>query len=150
MHEDPSSASPAPGVPVTVRGIVHGTPERVFAAWTTAETMRAWGVATFVNEPRPGGRFRQETGEGDDVHVVSGEYREFHPGRRLVMTWDYTGSGAQPSHAVVTVDLRADGTDATEVTVTEEPVDPGAVGDAVAAWRGALGALDALLGDERG
>jgi hypothetical protein len=48
------------------------------------------------------------------------------------------------------VDFRAEGPGMTEVTVTEDPVDPESVGDAVAAWRGALSALDALLGDERG
>jgi uncharacterized protein YndB with AHSA1/START domain len=101
-----------------------------------------------VNEPGAGGRFRQETGTGDDVHVVSGEYREWIPGRRLVMTWDYTGPGVPPSHAVVTVDLEDDGAGGTRVTVTEAPVDPAVVRDAQAAWSGALAELDALLSPE--
>jgi uncharacterized protein YndB with AHSA1/START domain len=146
---DPAAGDAPAGVPVTVSGVVRGSPAQVFAAWTTPATMRAWGVSEFTNEPRAGGRYRQETRTGGGVHVVSGEYREWDPGRRLVMTWEYTGPGAQPSHALVTVELRDEGGGCTGVTVTEAPVDPAAVGDAEAAWRGALGALDELLSGER-
>ena len=139
------SVSPSQGVPVTVSATVRASPEAVFAAWTTPESMRRWGVTEFENDPHPGGRYRQETRAGDDVHVVSGEYREWEPGRRLVMTWDYEGPGAQPSHALVTVDLREDGAGGTRVTVTEAPIDPAGVEAAEAAWTGALTALDEML-----
>jgi uncharacterized protein YndB with AHSA1/START domain len=145
MPDSPSSATPSAGVPVTVCAVVRAAPETVFAAWTTPESMRRWGVTEFANDPRAGGRYRQETRMGDDVHVVSGEYREWAPGRRLVMTWDYTGPGAEPSHALVTVDLRDDGAGGTQVTVTESPIDPDGVPAAQAAWSGALAALDAML-----
>lgn len=61
---------------------------------------------------------------------------------------DDEGPGAQPSHALVTVDLRDDGAGGTQVTVTEAPIDPAGVEDAEAAWRGALTALDAMLAPE--
>ena len=145
MPQSASSTASLPGVPVTVSAVVRASPDAVFSAWTTPETMRRWGVTEFTNEPRAGGRYRQETRMGDDVHVVSGEYRAWVPGRRLVMTWEYAGPGSVPSHALVTVDLRDDGAGGTRVTVTEEPVDPAGVADAEAAWSGALAALDELL-----
>lgn len=42
-----------------------------------------WGVTEFENDPSLGGHYRQETRAGDDVHVVSGEYRECEPGREF-------------------------------------------------------------------
>lgn len=146
MADSAPSTPPPSGVPVTVSGTVRAAPGEVFAAWTTPETMRRWGVTDFTNDPRAGGRYRQETRVGDAVHVVSGEYREWEPGRRLVMTWNYAGPGTQPSHALVTVELEDDGAGCTRVTVTEDPIDPAAVGDATSAWNGALAALDELLG----
>ena len=145
MSGFPSSAAPSAGVAVTVSAVVRASPETVFAAWTTPESMRRWGVTEFSNDPRTAGRYRKETRLGDDVHVVAGESREWVPGRRLVMTWEYTGPGAQPSHALVTVDLADDGAGARRVTVTESPIDPPGVPDAQAAWSGALAALDAML-----
>lgn len=145
MSDSTSSVPQSSGVPVTVSTVVRATPGAVFAAWTTPESMRRWGVTEFGNDPRAGGRYRQATRMGDGVHVVSGEYREWIPGRRLVMTWDYAGPGAQPSHALVAVDLADDGAGGTRVTVTESPVDPAGVPDAEAAWSGALAALDAML-----
>jgi len=150
MSDSDPSPSPSSGIPVTVTAIVRAPPGEVFAAWTTPATMRAWGVTEFTNEPRAGGRYRQETRAGDDLHVVSGEYLEFVPGRRLVMTWDYEGPGQQPSHATVTVELTDDGAGGTEVRVTEEPIEPARVTAAEEAWSGALAALDALLAGERG
>jgi hypothetical protein len=73
---------------------------------------------------------------------VSGEYREFVPNRRLLMTWTHEGPASAPdkTEALVTVDLREAGRAATELTVTEEPVAPDQRDDANAAWTRALDA----------
>lgn len=52
------SVSSPQGVPVTVSAAVRASPQAVFAAWTTPETMRRWGVTKFENDPRAGGRYR--------------------------------------------------------------------------------------------
>jgi uncharacterized protein YndB with AHSA1/START domain len=125
------------------------SPEEVFAAWTRPALLERWAVDAASTDPRVGGRFRQETRSAEGLHVVSGEYREFVPNRRLLMTWNHEGPASAPdkTEALVTVDLREAGRAATELTVTEEPVAPDQRDDANAAWTGALDALEALLAD---
>jgi uncharacterized protein YndB with AHSA1/START domain len=123
--------------------------DAVFAAWTQPALLRRWAVDAASNDPRVGGHFRQETRAADGLHVVSGEYREFAPNRRLVMTWNHQGpsSAGDKTETLVTVDLRESGSEGTELVVTEEPVASHEREDATAAWTGALDALEALLVD---
>ena len=57
----------------------------------------------------------------DGTHVVTGEYRELVPARRIVMSWIYEGpmvpAGKEPT--MVTVELRPSGTN-TEASVDQE------------------------------
>ncbi len=118
----------------------------VFAAWTQPELMTRWGVNDFTADPRPGGHYRQVTIDDSGRHVVSGEYREFVPDERLVMTWNYDGpEPGTKSETLVTVEFTERSPDTTDVTVIEEPISGDHAASAEVAWRTALGDLAALL-----
>jgi uncharacterized protein YndB with AHSA1/START domain len=70
-------------------------PEKVWRAWTDAETLRRWWGPT-PGEPvsaaeldvRVGGRFRIVFGGPDGkAHECAGVYKEVVPNRKLVFTW---------------------------------------------------------------
>lgn len=75
------------------RIFINATPERVWAAITSAEFSRLYGYAGEVDyDLRPGGRFEHRAGEdmkavGMPDVVVTGEVLEADPPRRLVQTW---------------------------------------------------------------
>jgi uncharacterized protein YndB with AHSA1/START domain len=95
---------------VVVERVLPGTPEEVFAAWTTAETLRKFmcpnsdvTVAHVDVDPRVGGRFRiLMRDEGRDIDH-RGEYRVLEPGRRLAFTWISAGTFERES--LVTIEL---------------------------------------------
>jgi uncharacterized protein YndB with AHSA1/START domain len=131
---------------LTVRRTIGAPAHDVFAAWTKAELMTRWGVDEFTADARPGGHYRQVTRDDTDEHVVSGEYREFVPDERLVMTWIYEGPDPDSrSETLVTVDLDERSPGTTELTVTEAPLRGAEAAAAQEAWTAALTSLEALL-----
>lgn len=70
-------------------------PEKVWRAWTDAETLKRWwapGPGELVSfaelDVRVGGRFRIVFGGADGkAHECAGVYREVVPNRKLVFTW---------------------------------------------------------------
>jgi uncharacterized protein YndB with AHSA1/START domain len=129
---------------VTLTRTIRAPRREVFSAWTKAEMMTRWGVDEFTGESRSGGRYRQVTRDDTGEHVISGEYREFVPDERLVMTWNYDGVAGRTS-SLVTVELAERTPNATELKVIEDPVAPDDVPAAEAAWTVALADLEALL-----
>lgn len=126
-------------------------PRDVFAAWTTQDALQSWLADDASVEPRSGGRFRLENRIPDgQVYVVSGEYREFVPDRRLVKSWIVEGPGgvADRVETLVTVELRQTASGGTEMGFREEYVEEEytADPDAEAAWTAAFDGLEALLG----
>lgn len=108
--------------------IIRTTPERVFAAWTRPELMRAWHapegvlVAEVEVDARVGGDWTvtMQEPEGGDRWVVTGTYRELTPPRRLVSTWAWLDEdGGRGPETILTVELRAEG-DATRLVLTHE------------------------------
>lgn len=109
---------------LTIKRRLNAPPAKVFAAWTDPEKVKGWmgpgdvKVLAVECEPRAGGRYRwlMRAPSGED-HDVSGVYREFVPGRKLVFTWAWKST---PEHeSLVTVDLKPDG-DGTLLTLTHE------------------------------
>jgi uncharacterized protein YndB with AHSA1/START domain len=94
---------------VSVVRTIEAPPQNVFAAWTDA--VERWLAPMVRADGRVGGRFRLEVQATDGAHVVTGEYRELVPTRRLVMTWVYEGpmvpTGKEPTQ--VTVEFRPSG-----------------------------------------
>ena len=128
---------------------IAASPERVFEAWVSAALLTQWLAPKAEADARPGGHFRLEVSTPEAVHVVSGEYREFVPGVRLVATWDYDGpmSPDGKMEALLTVELRGDGA-GTEVAVHHEHLTSPTYRDAIksGAWTKALDKLEVLLG----
>ena len=91
-------------------------PERVFAAWTTAEGLKHWFAPTndhavFVHalDLRIGGGYRIEMRHpGGASHIVTGAYREITPPRQLVFTWSWENR-EDAGETLVTVVVEPDG-----------------------------------------
>lgn len=141
---------------VTVKRTIPSSAERVFAAWTSADTIkRVLGLSRVELDARVGGRYRFET-DGDDEspgrHVVWGEYKHLTRGRRIVQTWFYEGPmlPGERLETLVTLELRAIRPDLVEVSVREEGslLADGSLREfALDAWTTALSDLElALLG----
>jgi uncharacterized protein YndB with AHSA1/START domain len=112
---------------VVVRRIAAPVAE-VFEAWTDPTLLGQWLapgplVVTHASaDARAGGAYRIVARDplGTD-HVTTGEYREVVPDTRLVQTWVYHGH-PQVEHyfTLLSVDFRALGPDATELTIRQE------------------------------
>ena len=85
---------------------IEAPPEIVFAYLTDSQRFVRWMGVGAMLDPRPGGRYRIDV---DGVHIVSGEYQELDPPRRLVMTWGWEGHPTVPP-----------GSTTVEITLTPE------------------------------
>lgn len=65
--------------------------DKVFAAWIDGAQLQRWLAPIAKADGRVAGRFRLEVRTPEGSHVVTGEYRELVPARRIVMTWVYEG-----------------------------------------------------------
>ncbi len=140
--------SAAESEPVLVTRRLAASPQQVFKAWIDPVSLRRWLAPIAEADARVGGRFRLEVSKPEGAHVVTGEYRELAPGRRIVMTWVYEGPMAPegPMEALLTVDLRHDGAD-TEISLRHEHLTNPVYRNAIekGAWTKALDQLEALL-----
>jgi uncharacterized protein YndB with AHSA1/START domain len=131
---------------VTVTRILHAQPHEVFAAWTQPAAVRRWAEGATSIDPRVGARLHQKIASAKGLHLVSGEYSELVPAKRIVMTWTHESPpDTQSSETRVTVDLKQAGPDATEVRVSEHPIPPADRAAAEAAWLATLDVLAPLL-----
>lgn len=103
----PTSAAESESIHVTRR--LAGPPERVFEVWVNPALLRRWLAPIAEADGRAGGRFRLEVSKPEGAHLVTGEYLEFLPSRRLVMTWVYEGPMAPEGkmEALLRVDFRS-------------------------------------------
>ncbi len=85
---------------------IEAPPEIVFAYLTDSQRFVRWMGVGAVLDPRPGGRYRIDV---DGEHIVSGEYQEVDPPRRLVMSWGWEGHPTVPP-----------GSSTVEITLTPE------------------------------
>jgi uncharacterized protein YndB with AHSA1/START domain len=82
-------------------------PETVFEFLTDATKRILWAGTHAESDPRLGGAHRTVINPG---HIVSGEYVEVLPHRRVVCTWGWVDSPAMPpGSTVVQFDLAPDG-----------------------------------------
>jgi uncharacterized protein YndB with AHSA1/START domain len=127
--------------------------ERVFAAFTTPESMNQWfgcggKVTTCTTDFRIGGIYRLETHnpESGETFIVTGAYREIEPPEKIAFTWTYEGDEEWADcESVVTVQLRVVG-DQTELSLTHTGF-PSAEskGNHGTGWNSCLDKIDALL-----
>jgi uncharacterized protein YndB with AHSA1/START domain len=95
-----------PAQSLEVRRTFAAPPEKVFAAWTRAEALQKWwGVAEGYTTPlaevdfRVGGRYRlgMLAPDGEQMTILTGEYRLIQPPERLVFTWGIEGTDTPES-----------------------------------------------------
>jgi uncharacterized protein YndB with AHSA1/START domain len=94
-------------------------------------------------DARPGGRFRVAMkGADEEVHDVSGIYKEFVPNEKLVMSWCWITMPERESQLTIT--LKADG-EMTVLTLLHEMfADEQARDDHNNGWSQALDKLEAV------
>jgi len=136
------------------------TPQRVFRSWTDPNQVSKWlsptpeiELAQVAIDARVGGSYRLSYRNPDTGHinVVLGQYVEFDPPNRLVITWAW-----QPPHdgfpesflghiSTVTIDLvELDG--GTQITLTHQNLPSGEISQRhVWGWNGALDQLETFV-----
>jgi uncharacterized protein YndB with AHSA1/START domain len=133
---------------LTIRRVVAAGVERVFAAWTTPELLRAWwgpaGVTCVGAELdlRVGGAYRigNQLPDGSVVWI-EGTFDEVAPPRRLVYSWRI---GDEPVSRVTVefVAVNGSGRAGCEVTLTHERIHSvDARDDHARGWAGCLDGL---------
>lgn len=155
------TTSPTTGeLKVQVKRTLRVPRERVFAAWTEAESLKRWmGRASADHKTeyleldvRPGGRYRMKTiSPSGDIFWGTGEYREIRPPEKLVFTWAWTKTPARQGEAnecgptIVTVEFFAQG-ESTEVVLTHEGFLATALRDRhEPGWKGCFETLERFL-----
>ncbi len=94
--------------------------EKVFKAWTEPEELAKWWGPPDVTaenvtvELKVGGAWRIDMSTPDGGTIISGEYREIDPPKRLVYTWFVNDD--PDTESVVTIDFR-EADDGTEVSI---------------------------------
>lgn len=78
--------------------VIPASPDEVFEAWTQPGLIEKWlapGANKVIDaraDVRVGGHFRIRSIAPDEtLHTIDGTYRELSRGRRIVMTWNYSG-----------------------------------------------------------
>jgi uncharacterized protein YndB with AHSA1/START domain len=132
-------------------------PERVFAAFTEVERLKAWwGPEGFMTpeavvDLRVGGRYRlvMQAPSGN-IHVVTGEFREVTPPSRLVYSFAWEQEDGSLGHpSLVTLELEAAGK-GTRLTLTQEGFsDAASRDDHRGGWSSSFECLEAYLNSDR-
>lgn len=102
-------------VAVTREVRIKATPETIFGFLVDPEKLLRWKGVEATLEPEPGGAFRVNV---TGTRVVSGEFVEVQPPRRVVFTWGWEGDEyVPPGSSTVEITLTPDG-DETVVALT--------------------------------
>lgn len=127
--------------------------ERVFAAFTTTESMNQWfgcggKKTTCTTDFRVGGTLRVDSRDpaGGEPVIITGVYREITPPAKVSFTWKYEGDEDWADcESVVTVEFKAIG-DQTELTLTHTGF-PSAEsrGNHNVGWARCMDKMDAVL-----
>lgn len=125
-------------------------PEIVFRAFAEPELVRRWlrpgpevRLDVLAYEFRPGGSYRFAYSMPDAPTMrVNGTFEAIEPPSRIRFTWNIEPPDEHAGiRSVVTVDIRAAGSDS-EVSIRHEKLSlPGAAARHTEGWRGALAAL---------
>lgn len=128
---------------------IAASPETIFEFFTDPSKMVEWMGTEATLDPRPGGVCRiNPSGHA----VMSGEYVEVDPPRRLVFTWGWENGlfSTPPQSTVVEVSLEADGKE-TVVRLSHRRLPAESVGFHAAGWDHYLPRLASVgAGDDPG
>jgi uncharacterized protein YndB with AHSA1/START domain len=134
-------------ITLVARRTIRAPRERVFAAWTEPEQLRAWWGPRPVTckdaevDLRVGGRLRIVNALPDgSTLTIHGEFRAVDPPRRLVYTWTMDDGAREQSLVTVTFESRGEHT---EVVVVHEDIPSEPVREShEEGWRGCLDGLE--------
>jgi len=137
---------------LTLSRRVKASPSRVFAAWIEPAQIAHWfgpegaQILTADIDPRQGGGFHITftTPDGED-HDISGTYREFVPGRKLVFTWRWITLPERQS--LVTVTFAPDGESTLLTLLHEQFFDEAARTGHRRGWTDSLNKLERLFAE---
>jgi uncharacterized protein YndB with AHSA1/START domain len=115
MAQSSAAAQLDPRPSLTITRRLRASPQKVYAAWTHAESLIQWfaaqakpGSVKADLDVRVGGRYRISftDQEGDEYHEVGGLYREVVPDARLQFTWAWHSTPERES--LVTIEFKPD------------------------------------------
>jgi uncharacterized protein YndB with AHSA1/START domain len=136
----------------TINRLLKASPERVYAAWSTAEGKRRWFAAPNKEweeverkfDFRIGGHDRLvgkwQSGVITDFDCI---YRDIVPNERIVYVYDMVLDGRKISVSLATIEMRSDGS-GTRMTVTEHGAFLGGYEDGGSRERGTNALMDQL------
>ena len=135
--------------------VIAAPPHEVFRAFVDPHRLVLWFAPDGCRcveaeiDPRPDGAHRSVVEAPDGSrHMTVGEFIEFVPEKRLVMTWRYIGpAGPSGGQSVVTVDLELSPPASTTVTVHHDSL--ASVTDAAGVqegWRQMVHGIDTAVG----
>jgi len=124
--------------------------EKVFAAWTTPETLKKWWGPGPVTCPeahidlREGGEYRIANQETDgSITWISGRFERVRVPEQLVYTWNVSIVPGSPT--LVTLDF-FEHPEGTEIVLKHERLADAAIRDMhLQGWNGCIDKLEALL-----
>lgn len=131
---------------IQVTKFIPADQEKVFAAWTNSKLVEKWfcpeGMKTQLDEwdAKVGGHFRISIVDGEDLYTTNGTFQEIVPFHKLVFT--YCWEEEVPVETLVTVEFR-NLDDGTDITLTQQGVDPEELDGHQEGW---LSALSHLVG----
>lgn len=142
--------------PIVQERVVAASPERVFAAWSDPDSMRAWMCpnpeithATVEIDFRVGGSFRIEM-HGERAYVHTGKYLEIDPPHRLVFEWISQWMPADERKTRVTVSIEPAGENRSRLRlVHDELPETDSYDGHVQGWATILEKLDREMGKSR-
>jgi uncharacterized protein YndB with AHSA1/START domain len=129
-----------------VTKFIPAEPEIVFAAWTDPKLVEKWfcpiGMKVQVHEWETvaGGNLQLSIIDGEDVYNNDGVFQEVTPFHRIVFTYGWAEEEADVVETLVTVEFK-NLDDGTDVTVTQEGVDPEDIEGNKEGWMSALSNL---------
>lgn len=122
---NPGGGAPAPDLTLSIGRVMEASRERVWHAFTDAETFKRWwrppGFTCPVveMEVRPGGRYVVHMrSPRDTLHTFGGVYREVTAPERLVYTWTFNEGRYAGQDTLVDLAFGELG-GATEITLTQ-------------------------------
>lgn len=149
-------STPVESRPLQVTRFIKAPRERVFAAWTNPDHVRAWfgpancRVLDAQIDLRVGGKYRFHV-QSDSMGemAVGGEYREITAPSKLVFTWRWEDDEDWDKiESVVTVEFESK-TGGTDVRITHDGFpSPESGGRHEHGWNGCLDKLETLMAAE--
>ena len=132
-----------------ISNVIKAPRDKVYAAWTNAETMKKWfapGARTadpVELDVRVSGKFKIIMKGEDGAPVVIGEYKDVVPSHKLAFTWQWEGSPNPPTLVTVTFKEVSGGT---EVILVHEGFAKAEYRDShLDGWQSIMGKLPAVV-----